>query len=123
MEQSPMNPGRDPRVTDLQPLIESGMGDILPQLIEIFLETAPRTIEAARKALNDPQARELAQAAHLLNGSCGNFGAERLRELCSRLEGVARSESLDAAPELVQSVEKEFARVRAELLFHIGQHG
>ena len=123
MEQFPMNPEHDPRATDLQPLIESGMGDILPQLIEIFLETAPRTIETARKALSDSRAKELAQAAHCLSGSCSNFGAARLRELCRRLEEVGHKESLEAAPELIESVEKEFARVRAELLSHLEQHG
>ena len=118
-----MNPEGDPRVTDLQPLIESGMGDIVPQLIEIFLETAPRTIETARKALDDSHARELAEAAHSLRGSCGNFGAVHLRELCKRLEDVGRGESLRAAPELFESVEEEFGRVRAELLSYLERHG
>jgi len=89
-----MNPEQDPRATDLRPLIESGVGDILPQLIEIFLETTPRTIGAARKALSDSRAKELAQAAHSLSGSCSNFGAGRLRELCRRLEEVGHKESL-----------------------------
>lgn len=118
-----MNPEWDPRVTDLQPLIESGMGDIVPQLIEIFLETAPGTVETARKALGDSQAKELAEAAHRLRGSCSNFGAVQLRELCKRLEDVGRAESLQAAPELLESVEEEFGRVRAELLSYLERHG
>jgi HPt (histidine-containing phosphotransfer) domain-containing protein len=113
-----MNPEQESPATDLRPLIESGMGDIVPQLIEIFLETAPRTIEVGRNALGDSRARELADAAHQLRGSCSNFGAERLRELCKRLEEAGRAESLQAAPELLESVEKEFDRVRGELLSH-----
>lgn len=118
-----MNPKSDSRATDLQPLIDSGLGEILPQLIAIFLETAPRAIEAAGTALRASHARELARAAHSLNGSCSNFGANRLRELCKQLENLGRSESLQTAPELFESVEKEFARVRAELLFYLEQRG
>ncbi|MGA7215490.1 MAG: Hpt domain-containing protein [Terrimicrobiaceae bacterium] len=119
MEQYRVNPEQDPHIVNLRPLIESGLDDILPQLIEIFLETAPRTIELARKALEDSQAEELSKAAHSLRGSCSNFGAERLRELCARLDDVGRIGSLQGAPELFESVEKEFVRVRAELLFHL----
>ena len=48
-------------------------------------------------------------------GDCANFagGSKRLgiRNPC------------EAAPELIESVEKEFARVRAELLSYLEQHG
>jgi HPt (histidine-containing phosphotransfer) domain-containing protein len=109
--------------TDLQLLIQSGMGDMLPDLIAIFLGTAPRTIEQAGSALRASHAKELARAAHNLSGSCSNFGATRLRELCDRLDNLGRSESLQTAPEVFESVKKEFARVRTELLSYLEQCG
>jgi HPt (histidine-containing phosphotransfer) domain-containing protein len=119
MEQSPMNPKPNPPAIDLQPLIDSGMEEMLPQLIAIFLETAPRTIENAGIALRASNAWELTHAVHSLNGSCSNFGATRLRELCKQLENLGRSESLQAAPGLLESVEKEFIIVQAELLSYL----
>ena len=41
-----MNPEQDPHIVNLRPLIESGLDDILPQLIEIFLETVPANYRA-----------------------------------------------------------------------------
>jgi two-component system sensor histidine kinase/response regulator len=108
--------------TDLQPLINSGMGDIIPRLIEIFLETAPRDIEKAGGALRNSRASDLEDAAHKLKGSCSNLGAARLRDLCQQLEKLGRNGSLQSAPELLASVEEEFSRVRAELVAALDRH-
>lgn len=122
MEPCPDKPKQHSRATDLQPLIDSGMGEILSQLIEIFLETAPRTIQAASCALREARPVELAHAAHDLNGSCSNMGAARLRELCRELEKLAYSNSLPSASQMLALVEEEYARVRAELLAHLDQN-
>jgi two-component system, sensor histidine kinase and response regulator len=105
-----------PPAIDLQPLINAGMGDIVPQLIEIFLQTAPRDIEKAAAALRNSDATDLENAAHKLKGSSSNLGAARLRDLCQRLEKLGRDGPLQDAPELVAAVEAEFGRVRTELL-------
>jgi two-component system sensor histidine kinase/response regulator len=111
-----------PRATDLQPLINSGMGDIIPRLIEIFLDTAPHDIEKAVAALRSSQATDLEEAAHKLKGSCSNLGAARLRDLCQQLEKLGRDGSLQTAPELLASVEEEFGRVRTELVDALDRH-
>jgi two-component system, sensor histidine kinase and response regulator len=111
-----------PSAIDLQPLINSGMGDIIPRLIEIFLETAPRDLEKASAAVCSSQATDLEEAAHKLKGSCGNLGAMRLRDLCQRLEKLGRDGTLQAAPELLASIEEEFGRVRTELVAALEYH-
>jgi HPt (histidine-containing phosphotransfer) domain-containing protein len=121
-EQCPINPEPHPPSTDLQPLIDSGMVEIIPQLITLFLERAPRTIETAETALRASHASELTRAAHDLKGSCSNLGANRLRQLCQQLEDLGQSESLQTAPEVFRSVEAEFARVRSELLLTLELH-
>jgi two-component system, sensor histidine kinase and response regulator len=112
-----------PPAIDLQPLINAGMSDIIPRLIEIFLQTAPRDIEKAAVALGDSDATGLEDAAHKLKGSCGNLGATRLRDLCQQLEKLGREGSLQTAPELVAAAEKEFGRVRTELLTALDRQG
>jgi two-component system, sensor histidine kinase and response regulator len=105
-----------PPAINLQPIIDAGMADIIPRLIEIFLETAPRDVEKAGIALGNSHATDLEEAAHKLKGSCGNLGATRLRDLCQQLENLGREGSLQTAPELFALLEEEFARARTELL-------
>jgi two-component system, sensor histidine kinase and response regulator len=105
-----------PPATNLQSIVGAGMGDIIPRLIEIFLETAPLDIEKAVAAVRSAQATDLEEAAHKLKGSCGNLGAARLRDLCQQLEKLGRDGSLQNAPELLAAAEEEFARVRTELV-------
>lgn len=120
-EQNPGNPPPHPRSTDLQALIDSGLGEILPELINTFLETAPRTIYKAGAALRDSRADDLVHAAHELSGSCSNFGATRLREICQKLESLGRAGSLGKTPELFASLVEEFEHVRRELLARLDQ--
>jgi two-component system, sensor histidine kinase and response regulator len=105
-----------PPATNLQSIVDAGMGDIIPRLIEIFLETAALDIEKAVAAVRSCQATDLEEAAHKLKGSCGNLGAARLRDLCQQLEKLGRDGSLQNAPELLAAAEEEFARVRTELV-------
>jgi two-component system, sensor histidine kinase and response regulator len=105
-----------PPATNLRLLVDSGVGDMVPQLISIFLESAPQDIEKMRIALGAKDAEELASAAHSLRGSCSNLGASRLRDLCQQIENHGRSGSLDEVCKLLQSVDQEFGRVTSELV-------
>jgi CheY-like chemotaxis protein/HPt (histidine-containing phosphotransfer) domain-containing protein len=85
------------------------------KLILVFLENSPKLIEEARNAWQLRQADPLARAAHTLKGSCSNFGAERLRVACERLEEAGHQGNLDDAGKLLASVEKEFGYVQRAL--------
>jgi HPt (histidine-containing phosphotransfer) domain-containing protein len=58
---------------------------------------------------------EVARGAHTLKGSCSNFGANRLREACIRLEQLAVKGSLEGAEALLRDIEREFDSVRMAL--------
>jgi two-component system, sensor histidine kinase and response regulator len=105
-----------PPATDLRLLVDSGIGDMVPQLISVFLESAPRDIERMRIALAAKDPDRLAGAAHSLKGSCSNLGASRLRDLCQQIENHGRSGYLDEVFKLLKSVDQEFGRVNSELL-------
>jgi CheY-like chemotaxis protein/HPt (histidine-containing phosphotransfer) domain-containing protein len=104
-----------PPATDLRSLVNSGLEDMLPQLISIFLESAPRDIEKMRISLGAKDADGLAGAAHSLKRSCSNLGASHLRELCQQIENHGRSRSLGETSKLLESVDQEFGRVNNEL--------
>jgi two-component system sensor histidine kinase/response regulator len=106
--------------TNFQLLIDSGIADILPQLIRIFLETWPETIEKASTALPAARAAEIAEAAHSLKGSCSYLGAKRLRDLCQKLESLGRAGSLRRRTRTIR-IQEEFARVKTELIAYRDQ--
>jgi CheY-like chemotaxis protein len=104
------------RPVDLTGLFESGLQDILPQIIETFLETSAQTIRKAKLALAAQDASELYQHVHSLKGSAANLGANRLVNLCGELETRCRSGSLEPAPALLAAIDQELGKVREDLL-------
>jgi len=74
--------GTQQPATNLRLLVDSGIGDMVPQIISIFLESAPGDMEKMRIALEAKDTDGLAGAAHSLKGSCSNLGASGLRDLC-----------------------------------------
>jgi PAS domain S-box-containing protein len=92
-----------------------GEESLLGKLIDVFIENTPRLLEEARAALAKQMSPNLERAAHTLKGSCSNFGAERMRLVCERLETVAHNGALEEAAELIEQVEKEFEYVRLAL--------
>ncbi len=93
----------------------SGEENILVSLIEIFLQSSPAVLAEVRAAYEDRNGARLARAAHLLKGSCSNFGASRLREACEKLEMAEEHPDFSAARNLVATVEREFESVRTAL--------
>jgi signal transduction histidine kinase/DNA-binding response OmpR family regulator/HPt (histidine-containing phosphotransfer) domain-containing protein len=94
----------------LRNLMEYGR-DTFIKLIELFGTSAPTSISDMRRALEKSSAADLSLAAHTLKGSCSNFGAARLRELCVQIEQSGLSGNLDGAVDLVASAEKELDRL------------
>jgi PAS domain S-box-containing protein len=93
----------------------TGGDGILVKLIDLFLENTPQVLAEARAALAGEDARKLSRAAHTLKGSCANFGAERMREACLKLEQRSAHDALEGADVLLERVEQEFAYVRLAL--------
>jgi HPt (histidine-containing phosphotransfer) domain-containing protein len=114
----PLNSEPIMRSIDLTGLFESGLQDILPEIIETFLDTSGQTIQKAKHALAAQDAAELYQCAHSLKGSAANLGANGLTDLCGQLEERCRSGSLESAPSLLRSIEERLAQVREDLSEH-----
>jgi two-component system, sensor histidine kinase and response regulator len=100
---------------DLTGLFESGLQDLLPQIIGTFLVSSAQTIQKAKQALAAQDVTEVQQCAHSLKGSAANLGANRLVALCGQLEARCRSGSLESAPGLLPSIEQELKQVREDL--------
>ena len=86
------------------------------ELVALFAEEVARYASGFRQALHAGDPRTLARLAHDLKGSSGYFGAERLAELCRRLEQMGRAAALEGAAPLLAETEREIVRVRQALI-------
>jgi HPt (histidine-containing phosphotransfer) domain-containing protein len=74
-------------------------------LVGIFETEAIRLVGAAATAVATGDVSQAEKAAHTLKSSAANLGAQGLYESCARLETLARSGSLDGAPELTATMD------------------
>jgi HPt (histidine-containing phosphotransfer) domain-containing protein len=102
----------------LADLLESSGGDpdFLAELIDIYLEDAPRQVAGMRDAALSGRTEELVRPAHTLKGSSASIGAVELSELSRALELAARAGAVDDPAAAVDGIEAELGRVRDALL-------
>jgi PAS domain S-box-containing protein len=106
----------DPKtIASFREMEVDGEESILSKLIDVFVENTPRVLADARKAVAARVSPQVERAAHTLKGSCSNFGAERMRLACERLEHSARDGRLENATRQIKEIEAEFEFVRVAL--------
>lgn len=65
---------------------------LLQELIELFLDDAPRRLDEMKLGLCEGDYSLMQRSAHTLKSSSANLGAARLSEICRTLEFAARDE-------------------------------
>jgi PAS domain S-box-containing protein len=101
----------------MQDLID-GLGDGLRDVIESYLEDAPKQIEELRAGYERGDLDDLQRVAHTLKSSSGIFGAYQMVALCRALEIAAR-EGGDAGAQPIQAIAEAFEKVRPVLVFYL----
>lgn len=92
-----------------------GKDRLVEDMIDLFLEHAPKWLEAARAGAAAGDWSAVARAAHTLKSSAGNFGAVSLYELCARMESLAAQSETAPLSALVAELESTLGRVRTIL--------
>jgi HPt (histidine-containing phosphotransfer) domain-containing protein len=95
-----------------------GEPDFVTELIGIFSEDLTNRLVQISVALAAGDANRVRHAAHALKGASGELGAQRMREICARLESSAAEGSIAAAPAMARELEDEAVLVRAALATH-----
>ena len=105
----------DPKA--LENLREMVGGDVefMIELMNTFLEDAPRMLVDMRQSLESADAEILHRAAHSLKSNSAEFGAMALADLCRELEALSKGGSVEGMDELVTRIEAEFVRVKVAL--------
>ena len=89
--------------------------DAVRELVEIFSEETPQTLQQIRNDIDRRQAQGISILAMQLGRACQNFGAERMQMLCSSLQTAGKSGEFPLASELVERLEGEFEIVKTTL--------
>ncbi|HEY0701496.1 MAG TPA: response regulator [Candidatus Acidoferrales bacterium] len=96
---------------DVAALMErfSGNKKLLRTIVGTFREDCPKMMARIRNGLNAHDAALLADGAHALKGSVGNFGPSAALETAREMEKNGRQGKLDGAWELYATLEDEIA--------------
>ncbi len=86
--------------------------DVLGETIRLFYESSKSSLEALRTAVQAGDVGGIRDAAHSLKSSSYLVGANRLGDLCRRLEEQARRNQIDSSNALLERVEPEYETVR-----------
>jgi CheY-like chemotaxis protein/HPt (histidine-containing phosphotransfer) domain-containing protein len=88
-----------------------GSEELLREIIEAFLEEAPRQVAAMHEALAGSDAALLRRASHTIKGAVRYFGAQQAFDLALQLETLAQNGDLHTAPAAVEKLERELNRI------------
>jgi HPt (histidine-containing phosphotransfer) domain-containing protein len=103
----------DPDVLDtLRQLNEPGQPDVLAEVLRLFLDDAPRRIQAIVAAVADRDAGALQRAAHTMKGAAGTIGATALQDACRTLEQMGRQQRVEGASIAIADLQREYGRVQ-----------
>jgi two-component system sensor histidine kinase/response regulator len=89
----------------------SGNRRLFRTLVETFSKDCPRMMARIRSALGSRDAKTLADAAHGLKGSVGNFGPSAALDTARKIESIARQGTLEGAWEIYATLEDDIARL------------
>jgi signal transduction histidine kinase/DNA-binding response OmpR family regulator/HPt (histidine-containing phosphotransfer) domain-containing protein len=93
-----------------------GEPKFLAEVIDSYLEDAPKLLQAMAAAFAQGKATDLQQAAHTLKSSSALFGATSLSQFCQELEVSGSTGSWIEAATLMPQVKTEYEKVQTALL-------
>lgn len=96
----------------------NGNRKLMRALIKTFLEDCPKMMDRIRAALKTRNAAAIAETAHALKGSVGNFGPSTAFETARGLELAGRKGTLEGSWEAFATLEDQIAALTPVLAQH-----
>jgi PAS domain S-box-containing protein len=97
-----------------------GDEELMRELVSIFHDDTPRTVQAIGQAVEKRDGPALAAQAHKLMSSLGAFGAGNARTLALRLEKHGQENNFGGAKERFTELERETDKIYAALADFVG---
>ena len=89
--------------------------DFINELIDTFLEDAPKMIAEIKSAFAANNVEAFRRAAHSMKSNAATFGASQLAALAKELEMLGKENKLSETGDRLKSLEEAYASVRDEL--------
>jgi len=89
--------------------------EILAEMIDCYLEDAPKLMDAIALAVAQKDALQLRYASHTLKSSSLTLGATTLSQLCQELEAMSRAGHTEGGLDKMPGLEAEYERVKVAL--------
>ncbi len=108
---------------ELRSIDPDGSAGILAQIINVYLDDAPKLIANIQTALAAKDVATMTRHAHSLKSASLSVGASRVGELARHIESSGRSNSMDDCPALVMALSAEYAAAQRLLQAEIAAPG
>ena len=92
-----------------------GDRQLLAEIAHLFIEDAPRHVDAIAHAIDGGNADALRRAAHGLKGAAANFDAQGVVDVARELEDIGSASALDRAPAALTHLRVEMDLLLATL--------
>ncbi len=102
-------------MTKFEELKEISGADFIDELVDTYLEDAPRLLNEMRSALRANDAETFRRAAHSLKSNSATFGADHLSALAREMEMMGKDRRLPEGESSLQPLEQALEAVGAEL--------
>ncbi|MGH3056488.1 MAG: response regulator, partial [Gaiellaceae bacterium] len=96
-------------------------GSVLVEVVQMYLDEAPRHVRALHAALNGGDPAELGRIGHAFKSASFNVGAKQVGEACRRLERLGKAGELTGAAELVATIDGLLRQAEPLLRAEMGQ--
>ena len=102
-------------IESLQQLTGNQSTELISEMINVYIDDAsPRVAEISRASANH-EAAALEDAAHALKSASANLGANRLAELCAKVERISQSGTTTDTQTLSTQIQEEYQQVKVVL--------
>jgi HPt (histidine-containing phosphotransfer) domain-containing protein len=107
----------DPEIFDFDDFKERMMNDeeLLEIIISGFVEKMPGMLNELKEFIAQGDQPDIKRQAHKIKGASANLGGELLRRAALKIELAAGEGELEALPEMLRVLEKEWEKLRAVL--------
>lgn len=112
----PSQPSKiDPKTISDLLAVDDHAGDLLKQLVELFVTGGPTRVEAISAAMDAGDYKKMNFEAHSLKSSAANLGARNMAALCQRLESAKDAAAAQALRALPAELKTEYELACREL--------
>jgi two-component system, sensor histidine kinase and response regulator len=102
-------------IDTLREIEQAGTPNLVNQIATIFLAETPFKIKELSTLIHANESAKVRMLAHSLKSNSFNLDARELGDVFRALEAIAKTDSLEGAPELVTSATIEFNLITAKL--------